>query len=252
MCAETVCIINSIPKSGTYFTGALLEQAGLRPTGYHLRNQHYWDWTRAGSLEDIIRDPFAFRSSIPLAETHTLIGAGYTYAHLNHTAEAIRYLTDIPALRHLFIVRDLRACLLSSMRFVEKRQQMQSPEMPNVPVSPGRFCEFLDATCKAFVDGAAKQIGWKDHPGVGLFRFEDLVEAPDPVHRAESCRRLLEFCGIAVADAQGIADRAIATPTRTSSGNLSDWRSVWGPAAQEKFSAAGGPALNAALGYADD
>lgn len=252
MSAETVCIINSIPKSGTYFTGALLDQAGLRSTGYHLRNQHYWDWTRAGSLEEIIRDPQAFRSSSTLAETHSLIGAGYTYAHLDHTAEAIQHLAAVPALRHLFLIRDLRACLLSSMRFAEQRQQAQSPATPRPPLSPERFCGFLETACKPFMDGAARQIGWKGHPGVGVFRFEDLVEAPDPALRAESCRRLLEFCGIAVADALGIADRAIATPTRTFSGSLSDWRSVWNAAAQEQFVAAGGPALNAALGYGHD
>ena len=247
--APTV-LINTIPKSGTHFAGILLELVSVPPTGIHLGVGQYWNWNLAPSLDQIIRTPDAFKRPASLSECIALITPGHTFAHLDHTPQAVASLQARPEVRHLFLIRNLRGCLASAMRFVRKREALNSTaDQVSTETPAASFLRFMDRRGPALMQTAKSQIAWASTPDVATFRFEDLVPDTDPQHRVQECARLLGFCGITPPDLPGLLARAAHTQTRTSSGKLTNWHEVWSDEAEARFLHHGGPALNAALNY---
>lgn len=239
-------LVNSVPKSGTYLAGRLLECAGVPGTGFHLRRDRYWNWNEADTLDSIVRAPDDFMHLVPLEEALARIGPGFTYAHLNHDPDVVAGLGRIAGLRHVFLCRNLRSALVSQMRFVATREAANGRgPRPGRP-APRRFVEFLRRHGRSWVENARRQAGWlQDGSLAAILRFEDLAaEDEAPV------ARLLDACGL---DGAGLAApvraAAFGTRTRTFSGRLTVWEDYWSPEAESAFVACGGKALNAVFGY---
>lgn len=236
--------MNSVPKSGTYLVGKILDEMEVPATGYHLRKDRYWNWNLAADLDEIIRAPKDFLSSAGLSDTLALIGPGYTYAHLDHTPEILDALHGRPGLQHIFLYRDLRNCMVSQMRFMEARNR-KNGKAPDERPDRQRFADYMRRSAKGWLHNAHLQLGWLDEDSVVPVRFEDLErQMPQPLVR------MLRECGYA-GDPDLAHARAHGARTRTYSGRVSAWADYWSDEAAAVFAKLGGPALNARLGYVD-
>lgn len=239
-------LVNSVPKSGTYLAGRLLECAGIPATGFHLRRDRYWDWNDAESLDSIVKAPKDFLHAAALEEALSRIGPGFTYAHLNHDPDIVAGLGRIADLRHVFLCRNLRDALVSQMRFLLAREAANDPDIAPDRPDPDRFVTHLRQHGRAYVDSATKQMGWITDRSVTLIlRFEDLVR-----DEGDAVAHLLDACGLdGPGRAAEVRAEALGSRTRTFSGRKSVWQEYWSPEAETLFQSSGAPALNAAMGY---
>ncbi|MBB3995900.1 hypothetical protein GGR95_003566 [Sulfitobacter undariae] len=241
-------LINSIPKSGTYFVGKLLDCAGMNATGYHLRNSLYWDWNRAETLDDVVRTPNEFLTDASLEETLGKIVSGFTYAHLNHNTETEQILEHINGLRHVFLYRNLRNSIVSSMRFVEQQQLALGLSVASQQTQAERLYNYISKQGDSFFVNAGHQVGWLSCDAVSKFRFEDIVESTC------ATKELLNACGWegSRAKVEAIRACAIGERTRTSTGKNSDWNEYWSDEIEKIFVSSGAQQLNIQMGYEGD
>jgi hypothetical protein len=241
---ERKVLINSIPKSGTYLVGKMLENAGFESTGFHLRSTKHWDWNEAKDLDEIIRNPDNFKKESDLYENLKKIQCGFTYAHLDYSKEAEIALASTKGLHHLFLYRNIRNCLVSSMRFKETREAAQGCPHFDKSSKKERFLNYIGTNGIVFVAAARRQLGWRTSQGVACFRFEDIFE----VETTQTLLRSVGWIGLA-AQSISISQATIGARTRTFSGCISDWKDYWSPQTELIFKDCGAFDLNQDLGY---
>ena len=251
-------IVNSIPKSGTYLVGLILSFLGVREVGLHLRDQHFWDWNKATDLDHVIRDPDAYMAKLSDGQELPHFDSGFVYAHFNTTETARAYISSLKPCCHIFCVRDLRDCLVSSCRFEAQRAAINGkPEtlaaLDNEPRQT--FLHLIRTRGPQFLNAAARQAGWAGHPGVSLARFEIVAGQ----RGADAFGHWLEELGsrldlnVGDIDAAAMLTRAMGTKTRTRSGaQRSAWQNYWSEDADALFEQFGGPAINRRIGYGCD
>lgn len=238
-------LINTVPKAGTYLVSELARRLGFGQTHLHLTPGHV-DAYDPSRLEEGRAHPERFRRTIPLHESVGLVGPGeFAAGHLAATPEII---AALHGLRVVFVRRDLRAALVSSMRFHHETGR------------PGEGCDptgddaadlarFVRGRGALLIERARAQLPWLDRAGVLQLRFEAVRHDP-----AGAIDELRAFLGRAVGpprDAAELAAGVTGSRTLTRSAAPADPRPCWTDETERTFGALGGPALNAAYGYAD-
>lgn len=185
-------LINSIPKSGTHALARAVELLGIPYLGYLTDERE---------------------------------GDGARIVHLPPGA------MDMAGRKHLFIFRDPRNVVLSSLRRTGK------------PLTQGTIISETRAFQggRSFYDQARPYLGWFSDPAIHAVRFESLLSDGG-----------VTVAGIAAVLGVMAFDDCypnIIGPTETYTGKLSDWRNYWTPAIEEVWQAEGGADIQRAFGY---
>ncbi|MGQ0636922.1 MAG: sulfotransferase domain-containing protein [Planctomycetaceae bacterium] len=246
-CPQRV-VVCSIPKSGTYLVGRLLELLGLTSTMLHVWSEGLSDY-RNKTIEQMQRDYLQFNVQIPLAQSLELVRFGqFTVGHLECNATTRRLLGPF---RKLFVHRNLRDALVSWMRFymATGRAGGADDAWKNLPDGPERMLAFLELLGPTFM--SLCHVDWLAAPGVLAVSFETLYgDSGASAQRAAICdvHRFLEI-PTPLGDPSDIVRDLIGRPTLTWSGSRSRRDAYWSDAVERRFCALGAADVNVRLGY---
>ena len=237
-------VVNSIPKSGSYFLTAAMAAAGFPASGLHLAGPELVDDNRALDVAQVHTAPLAVRIPVQADLAASITPGKCNPAHLSDPAVIDRI---IARGGHVFHVkRDLRDVVTSLYRFKMNRVAPTDPldsAWRRLP-EPQRFVAFLyhyAAADLAHVREMAFFIAGKP-----AFSYEGMVRAEIPDNVLPELEQVLP--GFAARIAQGLR-MSLGTPTSTQSGARSDWRTLWSDDIQRIFEALGLQEANRALGY---
>lgn len=247
MIEDQKILINSVPKSGTYLIGKLLEGLGIAGGDLHFRNGHYWDWSSAASVDEYIRNAKQFRAYSPLEESIGLVRQGYFYGHLDFD-EATRLLLEQQDVSiHFFLIRELREAMVSMYRFQFHQSGREEPAANR----SGAFTSWMTKGAANFLIGVERQTPWVDHCSLCI-DYSALIgdKGPDAQNVALSdIAQILGVDGDRVA--QAFHQSAVGQKTRTYTGRPSRCGEYWSDTAEEIFRSHGGDKINALLGFMD-
>lgn len=237
-------IVNSIPKSGTYFLTAALSAAGFPESGLHLSGTDTVDDNRALDASQMHEDPLAVRFLVQADLAASITSGRCNPAHLFDPAIIDRVRSRGGHVFH--VKRDLRDIVTSLYRFKMNRVKPTTPldsawrQLPEAQ----RFVAFLyhyAAADLAHVREMAFFIA-----GRPAFSYEGMVRAEIPGDVLDELEQVRP--GFAAEIAQGLRVSR-GSSTSTQSGARSDWHAVWSDDVQRIFEALGLQDANRALGY---
>ncbi|OYQ37150.1 hypothetical protein CHU95_02040 [Niveispirillum lacus] len=237
-------LINSIPKSGTYLLGKLLESLGFQGGEFHFRNSHYWDWTIDRTLEEHIENQKKFRVDASFGEAIERVGPGYFYAHLYFDEATDLILKKQDVRTHFFLVRELREALVSMYRFQFHQRGKEEPEENRQAL----FAAWITKHAASHLHGMGMQIPWVSRSSLTI-PYADLIGDRGPQAQADLLACIAGVLDLDPDHVQAVFHRsAIGLKTRTYIGRPSRIDDYWSDAAETVFLALGGDQMNRQLG----
>lgn len=244
MPARGKILVNSIPKSGTYLLGKLLESLGIQGGEFHFRNSHYWDWTIDRSLEEHIENHKKFRVDAAFEEAIGRVGEGYFYAHLYFDEQTDLILKKHDVRTHFFLVRELREALVSMYRFQFHQRSTEEP----VENRQAQFAAWVTKHAASHLHGMEMQIPWVSRCSLCI-RYADLIGDNGAEAQAALLYRIAEVLAMDPDHVRTIFHHAaIGSKTRTYIGKPSRIDEYWSDAAEKVFLSLAGDRMNQRLG----
>ncbi len=247
---EATCptvLVNTIPKSGTYFLSATLERLGCPFTGLHCTDdltQGLFDF-RGLTLADREMDPGFARVEVSLELTFAAMGNQHSVAHI-HDPALLASLSRMPDRVVINVVRNLRD-VLRSLYFFKLRQvpplDGSESRWRSAPESE-RFLAFMHHFMGTDIANIARVadciLSLSDQ---SYIRYEDASKA------AESAfpRHLSGF--YSVAEFLTALDTARDSPTATLSPSTHRTQVAWPTECERLFESSGLRELNRRLKY---
>jgi hypothetical protein len=239
-------VINSIPKSGTYFAAKALAAAGFPDSGFHLGGRRTVDDFRGLPDEVRHRNPSLRRLNLPVDLVPLIAPGTSTPAHIEHedTVERLRsYGTHV-----IHLKRDLRNVIISLYRFKLAAVDPVSDldKAWRLLPEPQRIAAFLFHHADrdiANVRSVALQVA--NQPAL---TFEEISEGKIADEVAVTLDAIRP--GLSTAFAEGLL-AVRGTKTSTLSGARSEWSQHWTDEIQAIFTALGLEEANRRLGYGD-
>ena len=239
-------IINTIPKSGTYFLEAAFAHAGWLPTRLHL-GSHVIDDYRNLSNGEIHRSPEKNRINCPVDIFASTLPRGHLAVGHIENLEMISRIRKlgIPIINS---IRNLRDVIVSLYHFkLSKVEPTDDPDRHwrklNGSSAFDAFITLYSSRDMLFIANMTRAI-ISDSEAV-IIRYEDLIQG-------RISQRLKEmFVDQSVCDRIGaglLAKLNHDTPTLSKTVR-SDWKSIWTPTAEDFFAKTGLLELNRKLGY---
>ena len=247
-------LVNTVPKSGTYLVSGMLTQLGATDSGLHFRDDYYWDFWRQPQ-DEVIGSPGQFLRHEALERAiHSLGGAQFAVAHMSCSDENQHTLREA-RIRTLFMIRDIRDCLVSMMRFMaDPRRWDSNPDWAELEDPGRRFAGFLRTSGEAMLKGVTNQLGWLD-AGVPIVRFEDLYGDNGEKNQLEAVSTIVDVAPIdpvAPEDAVVILrTKVMGKPNRTFSGQRSDGSMYASDEVLDLYEQLGVFELNRRMGFGD-
>lgn len=242
-------LVNTVPKSGTYFLEAALRDVGFAPLRVHLvRHDVVFDF-RGLSDDQIHVDPWHQLLELPLNLVTRLLDRGeLVVGHV--TSPEVINTARAQGVCVVSVVRNLRDVLASYLRFQVQKVSATS--------AADRFWRSLDAKQQLagfiarFGDNALTDMlqtatmPCTDRDGI-LVRYEELTRG---VVSAEAGRKLRAFYpeGFIHSLTEALVGQ-LNTPNPTFSGLRSRWADIWSEELEVYFDESGLKRVNAALGY---
>jgi hypothetical protein len=243
-------LVNTIPKSGTYLLAAILERFGVVNTNVHLSSEVFWDFRQA-DLEDIIRAPNQFRVPAPLNMTEGLVQEGqFAVGHVEHSAANEAALKKFV---QLFCIRDLKAVLVSHMRYILNQHCARGENAPSWKKGSGPelFLHYLRGPGKRYAQARIfPMVGWLTSPDINFIRFESVVGDNGEAEQRQIAETIVSKLEAPRHNAVGILRECIGMQTRTYTGRRSNYADFWSDEAELEFRECELAAMNADLGYA--
>lgn len=236
-------IVNSIPKSGTYFLSKALSMCGFPESGLHLLDGNIVDDYRGLPIEEWHRSPEKCRLVLPIESVVAIAGGLTTVAHVSDDAVLNRLEAQGAFIFHL--KRDLRDVVVSLYRFKKSRVAATNcaDEAWRTLHEPFGFLSFLihfSSEILSFCDFASL-------PSMQTaVRFEDIERGVLNGEYEENLDRLKlglydELCASLKCTA--------GVKTSTWSGGRSNWETYWSSEVEKVFVALGLRDANHILGY---
>jgi hypothetical protein len=248
-CQWPIFII-SIPKSGTYLIGAILEQLGMISTGVHLWETGFHDY-RNHTIQEMVERYQEFANNSPLEKSVGFILPGqFAPGHLCYSRPNLALLSGFKC---LFAYRELRACMISHMRWYErpgrgspKYTAWRQEKEPHLRME--RFLHFYTPTLMSFYRYIC---GWKKHRMPLAVCFETLCGDCGAEAQLGLVRKMGAHVGVELSDAaaQALLLAVMGRETKTWSGGRSVVEDYWNDNCEKIFEAAGGVELDRFLGY---
>ena len=266
-------VLNSIPKSGTYFLGKLATMLGLYDLNIHILDGAYWDYNRSGTLHKwkAVAEYTEFANPRLVQQpTHQalrrILPGQFAVAHIGRTSATVEAIRDA-GLKQVFIYRDPRDVILSYARFVTNRPDRNPNMIPHE-----YFTQVLTTDEERIAVTIAGQPGvqpnmleyifhlkpeWLDDPETCCVRFEDLVGdrgGGSAERQREAVSRILSYLEIEESDAlyEQIASELHGGQTHTfNKGQIGEWREAFSASNIQLFKETAGDLL-IRLGYETD
>lgn len=240
-------VVHSIPKAGTYLLGKMLQLCGWLDTEIHLMADGFTDY-RGKTVQQKREDYLKLLVTADTAEVAKAINEGqFVVGHLPCNPKIAQ---DFLSFKQLFIYRDLRDCLVSHMRFLEKRNNPSHDIWRSIPDKKLKFAKYLEYSGHEFFNISKPMISWADKEGIQKICFENLYGDAGKQSQEAEINQILDFLGIQL---QGTVNDLIkdtfGANTLTWSGKRSNREEYWSEEAQRLFVEYGGVLLNQRLGY---
>lgn len=249
-------LINSIPKSGTYFLERALIEIGYNSHRLHLSGYNIVDDYRGISDEEMHVDPEKVRIYLPVYLITSLLKNGELVVGHIESKEVIYEIKKQDILL-IYLVRNLRNVLVSLYRFKYNKVK-PNDSIPNdyywrkVTKDKERFKAFLlvyfeyDLSHIKNIASLICEENEREKDNVIIIRFEDLVNLKlgNEIKKKISHihRDLFKFIEIGL-------KKALFTKTSTFSGKISNFEELWDDEVEEFFEISGLKKLNQLLGY---
>lgn len=256
----------TIPKAGTYFVYEILKGLGLAESYTHVRYDdkfiglyHF----RFVPKEIHRTSPEIVFYKMTFQDVLDRINPGeFAVGHLPPTPEVKGPLSD--SFKIIFLVRDLKHCLVSHMRFMIQSTRIKESEHPWIRISDpkAKFINYLlnyAEPCGPLTQ--MKQVAcWEyvirnPHPNMEIIkiRHEDLIHSDKSISR-QALQSLCDFLQIGrKTDPESILNKALGEKTVTKSeGKSSKYEDYWSPFAEQWFSKnilIGDENINKLMGY---
>jgi hypothetical protein len=241
-------IICSIPKSGTYLVGAILQRLGLRDTRQHLHLRGFTDYNNV-DLETARRKPDELSVTEPLEATLRRIASGeFAVGHLPSNMAPL--LGDFKV---IFVYRNIRDILVSFCRWTaDTGRWTDDGAWRRLPEGPERLLGFMRTHRKNLRKWIAAAATWKSEPSITQVSFEELMGDDGSAGAAAAMRRIARALEVGpFTDAELLEHLAQAkeTETITRSAARSKRESYWNEAVEREFVRCGFAAINTRLGF---
>lgn len=239
-------VINSIPKSGTYFTAKALATAGFPDSGFHLGGRQTVDDFRGLPDEVRHRNPHLRRLNLPVDLVPLIAPGTVTPAHIEHEDTVARLRSYGTHVIHL--KRDLRNVIVSLYRFKLAAVDPVSDldKAWRLLPEPQRMAAFLLYYADrdiAHLRSVALQVA--NQPAL---TFEDISEGKVADEVAVTLDEIRP--GLSTAFAEGLLS-VRGKKSSTLSSARSEWSQHWTGEIQAIFTALGLEDANRRLGYGD-
>lgn len=247
-CIFPPVLVNTIPKSGTYFVEAALNQVGCPSLRLHLGGNDAVDDYRGMADQEIHIDPEAVRLYCPLPLVTSILKSEHVVGHI-HNQDIIDNIRA-QGVCVLNVIRNLRDVLVSLYRFkLEKVRPLDELDKfwRSIPGTSERFLAFLIYSHSRDIQ-AIRNIAntmLRDNRGI-LLRYEELCTGQISLEAKQKLNQIKDDLdkqlGQAFRDQYG-------KPNPTYSGARSHWQDFWSEAAENYFLQTGLEELNQSLGY---
>ena len=239
-------VINSVPKSGTYFAAKALATAGFPDSGFHLGGRRTVDDFRGLPDEVRHRNPHLRRLNLPVDLVPLIAPGTVTPAHIEHEDTIARLRSYGTHVIHL--KRDLRNVVVSLYRFKLAAVDPVSDldKAWRLLPEPQRLAAFLLYCADrdiAHLRSVALQVA--NQPAL---TFEDISEGKVADEVAVTLDEVRP--GLSTAFAEGLLS-VRGTKSSTLSSARSEWSQHWTGEIQAIFTALGLEDANRRLGYGD-
>jgi hypothetical protein len=245
---EQRVMLVSIPKAGTYLASQVLSRMGFSDTHLHLRNDDeaigVYDFRHVPEKMSMREQERHFQA-MPLGDALARIQGGeFARGHLPPIPEVKQHLCN--DIKIVFLVRDLRDCLISHMRYMISVGVITAQTHPWCTITDDRerFRQYL----LNYADAVGPLVHMKliacweydihnPYPGMRIFklRFEDLVSANRTATDAiiKSLATFLEIS--APEDINAMLKSVLGTETLTRSDQMTVRQRYWSPFAEQWF-----------------
>lgn len=239
----------TLPKSGTYFLGKIIEELGYTNIHVHASACGFDDY-KGHDLQDQMDNYLNFAVALPyILQTQLLQSGQYLLGHLPFSCH--RALIN----KHCILtVRDLRQVFVSALRFLQKRAVYRDRAWfsQEVPKESQLYEFFLESSPRDnFIMLARDMLHWCSWKKESVIRYETII---DDSHKdfLSSIEIVARETGCNVSDCIAARQRAIGQKTHSYSGKPSTLEGFWSDRTEEKFKELGLDEINAALGYPRD
>lgn len=242
-------LVNTVPKSGTYFLEAALRDVGFTPLRVHLAGEQNVHDFRGLSDDQIHVDPWNQLLELPLnLVTRLLVGGEVVVGHV--TSHAVINTARAQGVCVVSVVRNLRDVIASYLKFhVQKVDATSAADrfwrsLDEKQQLAGFIARFGDNVLADTMQNA--MMPCMDRDGI-LVRYEELTRG---VISDEAQRRLSAFYPDDFV--QKLTDALLGQlnmPNPTFSGKASRWADIWSDELEVYFDESGLKMVNAALGY---
>lgn len=239
----------TLPKSGTYFLGKIIEELGYANIYIHTGECGFGDY-KGHDLQDQMDNYLNFTVFLPyVLQTQLLESGQYLLGHLPFSCH------QVLIKKHCILtIRDLRYMFVSALRFLQKRAVYQDRTWfsQELPKESQLYEFFMESSPRDnFVMYAKDMVNWCSWKKESIVRYETII---DDSHQdfLSSIKIIARETGCSVSDCIAARQRALGQETHSYSGKPSTLEGIWSDRVEEKFKELGLDEINAALGYPRD
>ncbi|RKY47270.1 MAG: hypothetical protein DRP88_04870 [Candidatus Neomarinimicrobiota bacterium] len=241
-------IVISVPKAGTYLLSELLKELGLVSTGLHIvaDGSGFTDY-RFVSVDEGRRNYRNYVYKVPFDQVVKRVKPGqFIVGHLHCNDYTKGCLQNF---KKIFIVRELRHCLISHMRFLKEtgREDLSGFEWHRKSEKKEVMASYLREYGKIFYSMVVPLMDWMGSAGTLVLRFEDIL-AVSGVETAKKVPLMLKDF-LRLKDGMVDLRKFLFRKTLTWSGKLSSLKEYWSDEAEAYFEEFGFDKLNKFFGY---
>ena len=244
--ASPCVLINSIPKSGTYFVERILSDLGFASTRLHLSGANVCDDNRHIPDELMHVQPTKLRRMLPLHFVARLLAPGEVVVGHIELSQVVQQFRDV-GVHVISLKRNLRDVLASLYYFKLSRVSPLSlgDETWRTVGKNDKFLAFLSFFADSDIRHI-KQMGMLMAETPNCLAYEDLLEK-----KREPVDLLRDILGLDCQNEElsSVIEAATQKITPTSNPTRSSWHNIWDERAEKFFERSGLKATNISLGY---
>ena len=239
--------IVTLPKSGTYFWGRILQECGYEDIEIHADGTCFSDY-RGHTIKEKLDMFTDYTVKMPFSLQTQLIESGqYLLGHLPFYC--VEFIKDE---KFIVTVRDLRTVFISLLRFAQRRLPYAHTAWYSLGCTEEALYTFIcSPEGQELIVAATELCRWVQNYPEHVLRFEDLSQ-PETDGYAKIVNYLGQQTGLDSTTVTAAIERARGTETKTWSGKLSVLEDFWSERIEEQFRLLGADVLNEQLGYDRD
>ena len=236
--------IVTLPKSGTYFLGKIIEELGYANVHIHSGRDAFHDY-RNRNLKEQMDSYLNFSVMLPYILQIQLVRSGqYLLGHLPYECAPLLESKSL-----FLMIRDMRYVLLSALRFLQRREYYKNRNwFYRGNTEEALFLFMCDDSAKQFIQSGIQMIEWCKLRPASVIRYEYIIDETNE-YFLTTVKRLADMLAIPYTEVLSARERAAGQQTHSYSGKPSQLAGIWSDRIEEKFHELGGEKINYELGY---